>query len=200
MQEQENDQHGERRPFQNHFLDVVDLPFYRVGFGVEDRQFDVGRQTPGQFGDRLLDAVADRNDVGVLYLGDIDVDGAVAIDAGNRQFFALAIDDVGDLVEQHRTVRTARHDDFAERARVLDLAFDAHQLLVRTEADITGRHILIRVLNRAQHFVDADILRRHLSRFQVDQNLPAGVAADFHLADAGHILQALDDHLFAQVG
>ena len=108
---------------------------------------------------------------------------------------ALAVDDVGDLVQIHRRAALVRDDDALEAARILDLAFDANQLFVRIARNAAGRQILVRGLNRRDHLIDADAIALQLLGTQEDLHLALDGAADDDIADAGRVLQALDDLL-----
>ena len=70
-----------------------------------------------QLRDRLLRARAHLDHVGVLDLEDLHREAGLAVDARERVGLALAVDDVGDLVEVHRALGAPRDDDLAEARR-----------------------------------------------------------------------------------
>ena len=135
MQKQEDDDDGENRAFKNGFFHVFQRALDVVSSRIDHLYFDALGQALLQVFDRLADAVAGLYDISVLHLEYTDTDGAFAVDARNRRFFLLAVDDFRDLIQIHRRAALARHDDFLEAFRIFDLAFDPDQLFCPATSD-----------------------------------------------------------------
>src|SRR5207248_7029875 len=104
----------------------------------------------------------DLDDVRVLDLDDVDRKAGLAVDARIRIRLALAVDDVGDLAQVYGPLGAARDDDPVEAGGILDLALDAHELLVRALLDAPRGHVHVRGLHGAHDLVHAHALRAHL--------------------------------------
>ena len=71
-----------------------------------------------------------------------------------------------------------RDDDPLEVARILDLAFDAHQLFLRAAGDAARRQVLVGGAHRLHDLVDADAEALQLFGMQENLHLPLDRAAD----------------------
>jgi hypothetical protein len=140
------------------------------------------------------------DDVRVLRLLDVDRDRRPAVDARDRFFFLLAVDDVRDLRQVDRRAALLGDDDPGELRRILDLALDADDRVRLPRVMRPAGHVLVRGADRVDHLVDADAERRHGIGLDLDQDLPRHAAADVDLGHPGDILERLDDRLVGERG
>src|SRR5262249_39726417 len=140
------------------------------------------------------------DDIGVLRLAQIDGDRRAAVDAGDRIELLFAVDDVGDLAEIDRPASLLRDDDAAELSRILDFAFDANNRVVVPTSDPPRGDILVGVLHRRHHLIDADAERGQCAGLDLDEDLARHAPVDVDLRDAGDVLEHLDDGLIGQRG
>jgi hypothetical protein len=200
MQEQENDQHREQRPLENRALDTVHAFLDLICLGIDDAHLDVRRQARLEGFERVANAAAGLDDVGVLGLADIEGDRRATVDAGDRIELLLAVDHVRDLAQVDGAATLLRDDNAAELRGVLDLAFDPHHRIVLPAGDPAGRYVLIGILHGGHHLIDADAERRQGGGLDLNENLPRHAPVDVDLRDAGDVLERLDDGLIGKRG
>src|SRR5258706_10980462 len=198
MQEEEDDEHREERALDDGDLHAVQRLLDPLDVRVDDLELHVRGQLLVQRGRGLLHALAHLHDVRVLHLEDVHGDAGLAVDARKVVGLALAVHDVGDFREVHRPLGAARDDDLVEAGGILDLAFDAHQLLGRALLDAARGYVHVRALDRAHDLVDTHALRGHLRGIEVDEDLAGDASRDVHAPHAVHVLEAFHDHLLGE--
>jgi len=130
---------------------------------------------------------------GVLLLVDVEVDRALAIDAGGGVGLALALDQGAEVGQGQRQAVAARHHQVLEFARVAHLALDPQQRVLRVVRQQAHRLVGVGLAQRGGHLRRRDAVGAQAHRVEVDAHLAQRQARDLDPGHALHALQPLAD-------
>src|SRR6185369_8434807 len=177
-------------------LDVVHRLADRDGAVTADEELHGTGQLRLEFRQKLLDPIDDFDGVRPGLTLDAEVERRLAVVPAGIARVLDAVVDAGYFFQSDRVAIAIRHDDRAVLLGRHQLAAGLHDVVALRAVERAGRAIDVGPVDRARHFVDADLPRRQLRRIQIDAQRVLLRAEYVDLRDAGDHGQALRQHRF----
>ena len=192
-QEQEHDQHGERRAFDQRFhgSNVVAA---RIGDGIVDLRQLYIRVLGLELLEGLVHRIGNRKLARSFHAENRERHDRLAVEPAERPLFAGVIDDATEILEAH--LAAAAENDFGvcQRTDLPGSRQHADRLLLAADLAAAGAEIDVGRADLAVHLRGRDAVSQKLFGIEIDADLAIDAAIAFDTPDALRRLQtSLDD-------